>query len=578
MTSKLYRFAAFFSPIGIILLLSLPSIWPLFQPGFFNIHDFQHVARIFELDKSLLAGQFPVRWVSGLGFGFGYNLFNFYPPFVYYLGEIIHFAFRTGFLDSIKIIWAVALLGSACSMYFLCKELFGKIAGVVAAIFYLYAPYHALDAYVRGALAELFSFVWLPLILLFGYKAIQTGKMSNHIWAAIFIALLMLTHPLVFLPFFGLYSLWHFALLFLNRKASFIRNLFGFLLHSSLGFALSAFFWLPSIAEKHLTLTDQFLTKGLASYKIHFVCVSQLWNSPWGFGGSTPGCFDGISFMLGKIYIFTILAALFLITVIIVQKKGVQKIYPVIISMLLLLISLFMTTSYSKFLWDLIPQLWYLQFPWRFFEFTTLFSAILAGFLIFKIRNIKFKISLATILILTILTFQSKYFVPQSYDRSATDKSLTTEQQIKWVVSSTSFEYMPKGMPTRISENGGNMLDITIDQVGKTGYEIKSGTIKNLTEKYYPHKVSLSAESPGGAVLQFPITNFPGWTASLDQKNISIDDNNRLKLITVNFPKGKHLLELNFTNTPVRNIGNMISLVAVLLLPGFFYGARRNKK
>ena len=67
---------------------------------------------------------------------------------------------------------------------------------------------------------------------------------------------------------------------------------------------------MPSLWEKQFTLVDQILTKNLASYKIHFLCPQQLWYSPWGFGGSTAGCFDGISYALGKIYYFVILVGL----------------------------------------------------------------------------------------------------------------------------------------------------------------------------------------------------------------------------------------------------------------------------
>ena len=43
------------------------------------MHDVQQVARLQQMDKSLKAGQFPVRWVEDLGFGYGYPVFNFYP-------------------------------------------------------------------------------------------------------------------------------------------------------------------------------------------------------------------------------------------------------------------------------------------------------------------------------------------------------------------------------------------------------------------------------------------------------------------------------------------------------------------
>src|SRR5436190_131035 len=120
-----------FAPLLIILLVSFFSWQPLLSSGFFSMHDDQQVARLFALDKSLMAGQFPVRWVSDFGFGYGYALFNFYPPLVYYLGEIFHLLLHTGFIDSIKLVWFTALVGSGIAMYFLSRKFFGKVAGVL---------------------------------------------------------------------------------------------------------------------------------------------------------------------------------------------------------------------------------------------------------------------------------------------------------------------------------------------------------------------------------------------------------------------------------------------------------------
>src|SRR3989344_7728429 len=87
-----------------ILFFSILVALPLFKQGLFIMHDDQQVARLFVFDEALKAGQFPVRWVNGLGFNFGYPLFNFYPPFVYILGEIFHLT-GFGFIDSVKIVF-----------------------------------------------------------------------------------------------------------------------------------------------------------------------------------------------------------------------------------------------------------------------------------------------------------------------------------------------------------------------------------------------------------------------------------------------------------------------------------------
>src|SRR4030042_3944603 len=89
--------------IGILLILIFPTILPLTKPGFFTMHDDQQVVRLYELDQALAAGQFPARWVKDLGFGYGYPLFIFYPPLVYYLGEVFHLLFGATYILSIKL-------------------------------------------------------------------------------------------------------------------------------------------------------------------------------------------------------------------------------------------------------------------------------------------------------------------------------------------------------------------------------------------------------------------------------------------------------------------------------------------
>ncbi|HSA83405.1 MAG TPA: hypothetical protein VLF20_00780, partial [Patescibacteria group bacterium] len=74
------------SPLLLVLGLSYWAVAPFFLPGFFPMHDDTQVARVFEMHKALIDGQFPVRWVADLGYHYGYPIFNFYAPLAYYIG------------------------------------------------------------------------------------------------------------------------------------------------------------------------------------------------------------------------------------------------------------------------------------------------------------------------------------------------------------------------------------------------------------------------------------------------------------------------------------------------------------
>src|SRR3990167_1406976 len=374
--------------ITLIILFSILVSLPLLKPGLHLIHDDQHIARLYLFDKSLKAGQFPVRWVDGLGFNFGYPLYNFYPPFTYMLGEIFHLASFT-YIDSIKLVFFSSIFFSGVAMYIFVKELWGRSAGTISSLFYLLVPYRALDLYVRGALAESFSFVWLPLILWSFLKLFKTGNTRYIYLSAIFLALLMITHNLIFLPFmiilpfYLLFLIWHSS-----RK---LFTIYHFLFTIALAMGLSAYFWIPAILEKKYTIVDEMLLQNLADFRIHFVYPQQLWNWTWGFGGSAEGLADGISFKIGKLHILVSFAVVILVLATWIKNRNKFKspftiYYLPFTFFILFLFSAFMTTFYKKFIWDLFQPLAYLQFPWRFLTFTALFSSILAGALIYLLR------------------------------------------------------------------------------------------------------------------------------------------------------------------------------------------------
>src|SRR3972149_2041652 len=200
--------------IILILVVSILVSLPLLKPGFFQIHDDQQIARLFLYDQALKTGQFPVRWVDGLGFGFGYPLFVFYPPLVYIIGEVYHLL-GIGFIDSVKLVFFTSIFASGIAMYVLGRQFLGRLGALTSSVFYIFLPYRALDVYVRGALAESFSFVWLPLILWSFYKLAVTNKSIYLVLSSVFVALLMITHNLIFLPFILILP-FYLLFLFLN--------------------------------------------------------------------------------------------------------------------------------------------------------------------------------------------------------------------------------------------------------------------------------------------------------------------------------------------------------------------------
>lgn len=573
-------------PLLIVFTLCIPAISPLFHNGFFTMHDDQQIIRLAEMDRALAGGQFPVRWVQNLGFGYGYPLFIFYPPLVYYLGEVFHLLFQISFIASIKLVFAVAFIGSALTMFYWVRYHFGKLSAVTASIFYTYVPYKAVDAYVRGALAELFSFVWLPLVLL-SIDHIVENRNKKYLWMIVLsvsYAALIITHTLIVLPFTLLlpfYVIARLIIIYHKTPKEILTPIIKLITSFIISVLLSAFFWLPSLAEKSLTIVDDILLTEKYTYSQHYVYPEQLWNSIWGYAGSTEGKLDGVSFKIGKLHV-ALSVLVFLLSVLLIFRKSKYKkeIYISLLASFLLLISAFFTTGFSSWIWDNFQPLQYLQFPWRFLTFTALFSSFLAGSFIWFVRqksNIFIAFCTSITLFVLLLLPNTKYFKPEKY-LDVTDNYYTSEEFTKWHISKTSFEFVPKGVATRIGTHGVTELAIDRDHVATTLFQSpasSSAMVKVKTD--HPDLKKFSVNSPEKFDLTINSYNFPGWTAYLDGQKTEINDDNSLKLITVTIPEGDHELLVKFENTLVRNISNLLSALGFFVITSLLVKENKHK-
>ena len=175
-------------------------------------------------------------------------------------------------------------------------------------IIYLFTPYRAVDLYVRGAIGELLSFVFMPLVLGTLVDVIREKKIKNSIFFGLSLALLVLSHnitAIVFLPFVLIFAL----ILIVNQKEK-LLSLISLGKGLVLGLGLSSYYWLPVLLEK------KFLQTGTPFNPIdHFPFIKQLIIPFWGYGASVWGPYDGFSFQIGlvNLFIFIVLLPLFFV-------------------------------------------------------------------------------------------------------------------------------------------------------------------------------------------------------------------------------------------------------------------------
>lgn len=545
---------------------------PLTHSGFFPIHDNEQIARVYELHQEVINGQLPPRLAPDLGFGYDYPLFNFYPSFAYYIAEIFHLL-GFSYIVSTKLMIAFGFIGSAIAMYAFAREYYTKLGSVISAVLYTYASYHSIDVYVRGDLAEFSSFIFLPAIFWSFTRLAKKQSVFYTCLSAVLLCCFVLTHNLIALmsaPFMLVYLI--YLVSGIKHKKRFIWLVGSAIV---LGAGLSAFFWLPELGEKQYTMVN-LLTTQLASYSIHFVYPIQFWFSPWGYGGSTAGMADGLSFQIGKVPIFLMTAAfIFGIYKFFTRQKG-WKLIAVFIS--LFLFSLFMQTAYAKFIWDALPPLAYIQFPWRFLLLSAFTSSFIAASLFsIKIHRV-IRIVFALIVLIFILRTSFTIFKPQVYLTRVTDQTYINPQVIRWQTSNESFEYTPEGIATHTSSRGNSVITINQSQIANQAYKVISGDMSVQVQRNIPQQKDLEVNAVSSGILQINVFAFPGWKIFTDGEHVGYSGNNSLRVIQIPLTSGRHSVQAIFTNTPIRTLANLVSLVTLLILLGSGVFAKRLHK
>lgn len=528
-----------------LLLLILPSLLPFFSSKFFYTQDYIFIARLNQMTTALSDGQFPVRWAPDLRFG--EPLFNFYAPLPYYLGGLLGLL-GLDFILIAKILFILSTMLSALTIYIFCKKMFNnEKASLLAAVFYTYAPYRAVDIYVRGALSECFAFVFFPLIFYCSLLISEDLTLKRISLLALSLSGLFLTHNVTALMFLPFLAIW-WVYLILKKKDW--KLTFPFALSSVLGIGLSAFFLLPAFFERDFIQT-KYLTVGYFNFRAHFVAIGQFFSTFWGYGSSLWGLDDGLSFQIGLVHWAILILALI---VGFIYRKNIKLLGLLVFLGGSFLLSIFLQHNKSAFIWEALPIMSFIQFPWRFLAISV-FLVSITGALVGVYLAGRLRI-LYLILISAVLVANISYFRPKEYaDNNFFDKFLNkeimrqgrdlTKDYLPIWVQNTDIEYFSK--PQTIE-----------GEIEVLAYQKKS------TSSF--GKINVKSDK---ALIEFPISYFPGWEVKV---NGSINPQAALSdsgLIRVQLSKGIYNIVAEFKDTQIRTIGNSLTLFTFALMAAF---------
>lgn len=537
---------------GVVLLfLIYITIKPLFRSGYYPMHDDIQPMRLMQMDKCIRDLQIPCRWVPDMGYGYGYPQFNYYAPLPYYVMEVIHLS-GFGILDSIKIYLIFITLLSVWGVYKASSKFWSdESAGFITAILYTYFPYRAVNLYVRGGISEYTAQALIPFVIYYAISLTKDGKKSDILKLSLSTTALFLSHnisALFILPYLIIF------IIYLAGTKN-IKNLY----HSfariavsvSVALFLSAFFLLPALFEKSFVHTET-LTSNYFDYKGHFLSIYQiLFSNGWGYGSSGPGVNDQI--MLGVGLIFWLIPLIALIS----GFKDKTKRGKLLILNLLAWLSLFLIHPRSLVVWEILPFMKYIQFPWRFNLFAGIFFAIAAGYFgTLKIGKFGKSLIVAIFSIL-LITMYGSFFRPDKWINISDSEKLSGKN---WETAQTVSinDYLPVYTELSPAKKAGDTPQILSGSVTFT--VIEKGT------NWQRWKIETHQDSRVLAQLFY----FPEWKVYVDGREVDYDYKKTNGLIAFDLKQGNREVIIKLVDTPIRIIGNTLSLVSVFLVIYFY--------
>ncbi len=530
-----------------LIFLLIPSFWWLVGSGYFNMHDDLQVMRLFQMDKCLNDGQIPCRWSPDMEWGYGQAMFNYYSAFPYYLGALLRILFPLTYLGTVKMLFLVSFLIGGLGMFKLAKEFWGKTGGLLSAIIFTYAPYHALDIYVRGALSEVFALSLLPWMLFFTYRLIKGYSLRNFVGTVVSIAFVLMTHNISTMLYAPVALIWciYWIIVQKNIKAIYIVAFAGVL-----GLGLASFFILPALFEQNI-INTQLLTVEYYDFRGHFVTLKQLFiDRGWGDGPSIFGDKDNLSFQIGWPHWWIGIVALANALYLILRKKVDVKII-IFISGLALSTAFFTFLTHFRSLpiWEKVPQLALVQFPWRFLGLTMFFLAFVSGSVSLS-KNLIVKVFIFFMIPLTII-LNFMYFIPIHYSRKVTEQEKLTGLAFELQQKSALLDYMPK--TAKFAPQSA-----AFDKPKKIAGNLNIGVFTKNSDSF-----TFDADVYNSASVEVPVMYFPGWKVYVDDEEVIIKPHGDNGLIEIDLINGQHHVYGKFTNTKIRTIANMISLISL---------------
>lgn len=546
-----------------ILLISIIVCIPLMNKNINIYRDdgIQHVCRLIGTYQTIRSGEMLPMIMSNLCNNFGYSWNIFYSPLTAY-APLIFKIFNFTFTNCLKIFMFAVTLLSGITMYtFMMNVTKNKNVSLLSSILYVLAPYRITDMYIRIAVAELTSFVFIPIIFDGLYSVLKEEKLSfKLIWGTVG---LILTHTVITM-YMAIICLLY--LVFNIKKLKSIKVIRILVISLVCILLITCFYWVGLLQHHNATSYEVFVPgrmevgNRLEYYKTEFY---QLFYT------------NKDQTMIYAIGLVTVLG----LVLTPIAWKNVEKDYKrtYVLFLIFGIILTIMTLTFFPF--EKLPSIFrMIQFTFRLYEFTAFFFAFVAGInygIIIKNFKIFDVIVLAVISTLLLIPYKSKL----EYELSTNEDRLiegvrVTENTGRVHAGMASMEYLPSKAFKVLNTYIANRKDEPIITNGEAEILNYSKNRTNLEFELANMKSKQEADNQNnkteaGLTIELPYIYYLGYRVYANGSEIEYtESDNGFVQIKINPALYEQNVKINmkYTGTNEMIVASVISIVSAMII------------
>ena len=548
------RLPSWLIALGVSILASLALLLPFFWLGSASGHDFEfHVASWLDVAYQWKQGVLFPRWTAWTNFGFGEPRFIFYPPLSWILGAALSLILPISWVPAAFILLTQTLAG--VSAFFLLRKLTANTPAYLGAAFYAANPYALLVSYVRSDFAEQLACAIFPLLLLAALRLVgplqeEKPKLSTiPLFALPFATVWLCNAPAGVIASYSMALLFGWAALTQRSWKIALRGIAGL----ALGFGLAGYYLIPAAYEQRWVNIGQALSSGLLpAQNFLFTRIADVEHT-W---------FNWISSLCAIALI--LLTALTAFASRRFSRGATISTGPKALwdTALLLLgsVATVMMLRLTAALWNLLPEMRFVQFPWRWMSILAVVCSCFLAAAVERRRGWMWFVLVA------ILSFPLGYFLTQNTwwdpDEMAT--------QLAAINTSTGYEgvdeYDPLGDDHLELPKHAPLTEIFPES--SKNADRKPPNAKTQVEIWRTDNHKVLVEYSGPARVALRLLNYPTWQVTVNGKTVTPEKPDDLDQMLVPIEAGRSEIQVRFVRTTDQTAGNALSLFSLLLAAG----------